>query len=168
MTADHPTARALFALDHLPIGALALTANGTVAFWNRCLEDWTGIARSAIVGVPIESRYPRFALPLYQDRIRQVFEAGAPTIFSPELHSPLLPSRAIPRTIVTGGQSGHHRLPVRIDVVRKQPAHRFDREIMGRIALRRPCCLAYTTKWNPSWQCPDSRLSPSAYVATTP
>ncbi|MDH3503243.1 MAG: PAS domain S-box protein [Nitrospirota bacterium] len=78
-------------LDHLPQGVFILRREGTVAFWNQCLEDWTGILKSAIVGTPIESYFPHLGTPKYTSRLEPLFEGGPPAIFASEFHPTFLP-----------------------------------------------------------------------------
>ena len=55
-------------LDHVPQGCLVVSEDGKVLFWNRVLELWTGIDRSAVVGHVIYDAFPRLGEP--QDRSR--------------------------------------------------------------------------------------------------
>jgi diguanylate cyclase (GGDEF)-like protein len=64
-----------------------------VRFWNTCLEDWTEIPRSAIVGQDIRERFPHLAEGRYSARLAALFAGGAPTIFSSPLHPHFVPSR---------------------------------------------------------------------------
>ena len=88
-----PTEAQLFVvLDHLPLGVFVLRPDGTVAEWNRCLEQWTRIPRADIVGWPIGDFSERLRRPQYQQRLKAVFEAGAPLILSSQLHGEIIPS----------------------------------------------------------------------------
>ena len=79
-------------LEHLPLGVFVLRPDGTVAEWNRCLEQWTGIPRADIVGRPIGDFSERLRRPQYQQRLKAVFQAGAPLILSSQLHGEIVPS----------------------------------------------------------------------------
>ena len=79
--------------DQLPIGVLVLSRDFTARFWNRCLEDWTGVSRDQVVGVPIGERFAEFDRPELKDRIRPVFAGGPPVILSSRLHQQLVPAR---------------------------------------------------------------------------
>ncbi len=79
-------------LEHLPLGVFVLRPDGTVAEWNRCLEQWTGIPRADIVGRPIGDFSERLRRPQYQQRLEAVFQAGAPLILSSQLHGEIVPS----------------------------------------------------------------------------
>ena len=79
-------------LDHLPLGVFVLRPDGAVAEWNRCLEQWTGIPRADIVGRPIGDFSERLRRPQYQQRLKAVFQAGAPLILSSQLHGEIIPS----------------------------------------------------------------------------
>ncbi len=113
-------------LDHLPAGAFVIRKDGTVLFWNRCLEDWTGISREQIVGSSILSQYPHLEKPKYRTRLKDVFEGGPPAIFSSQLHKYIIPAvlpdgiRRIQHTTVSPVEaadgSGFHALFIIQDV----------------------------------------------------
>jgi len=79
-------------LNDVPVGFCLLRQDWVVLFWNRCLENWTKIARAEIVGTPLGDRFPHLEQPKYQLRLKQVFERGFPAIFSPQLHQAVIPS----------------------------------------------------------------------------
>ncbi|HEY9836993.1 MAG TPA: PAS domain-containing protein, partial [Vampirovibrionales bacterium] len=95
-------------LDRVPVGACVLREDFIVLFWNSCLEDWTKIAKSEIVGKNLGDRFPHLIQPKYHHRLQQVFEGGPPTIFSSQLHKHLIPAPLpdgefrIQHTTVTG------------------------------------------------------------------
>lgn len=76
-------------IDHIPIGMCIINRDYTVLFWNSCMEDWTGIERNDILGGDFASYFPHFKEIRYSDRISSVFDSGAPTIFSSQLHGNL-------------------------------------------------------------------------------
>jgi len=78
-------------LDHLPQGIFILRPNETVAFWNHCLEDWTGISKSSIEGTPIETHFPHLGTPKYTSRFDPLFQGGPPAIFASQFHPQFLP-----------------------------------------------------------------------------
>ena len=75
-------------LDHVPQGCLVVSEDGKVLFWNRVLELWTGIDRSAVVGHVIYDAFPRLGEPRYRSRIEQTLSLGAPTVMSALLTEP--------------------------------------------------------------------------------
>ena len=79
-------------LDHVPLGILVLDAERRVVFWNACLEDWTGIGRSQMVGIRLQERFPHLQEPRYAGRLDNLFSGGAPTVFSSQLHPHFLPA----------------------------------------------------------------------------
>ncbi len=79
-------------LDHVPIGVFVLQDDFVVLFWNSCLEDWTGISRSEVVGANIETWFPHLSDPRYTSRLQDVFKGGPPVIFSSQLHRYIIPS----------------------------------------------------------------------------
>lgn len=94
-------------LDHIPIGILILKKDFTVLFWNKYIEDWTGIPRNSIIGTDINTHFPHFKMPKYSSRLYSIFEGGPPTIFSSQLHANIIPStlgdgrQCVQHTIVT-------------------------------------------------------------------
>ena len=79
-------------LDYAPVGFCLIRQDYLVLFWNRCLEQWTHIPANTIVKTDLRSHFPHFNQPRYHSRLTQVFNAGFPAIFSPQLHQPLFPS----------------------------------------------------------------------------
>ncbi len=79
-------------LDCVPVGLCLLRQDFVVLFWNRCLEGWTKIPRTEIVGTNICNRFSQLNQSKYQLRFKQVFEGGFPAIFSPQLHQPIIPA----------------------------------------------------------------------------
>jgi PAS domain S-box-containing protein len=84
--------RVFGALDHVPTGVFVLSADLTVRFWNRTLEEWTRLSRAELLGTNISQRFPHFGEPKYAERLRHVFQGGAPVIFSAQLHQQIIPS----------------------------------------------------------------------------
>jgi diguanylate cyclase (GGDEF)-like protein len=78
-------------LDHVPIGMFVLGKDWTVLFWNTCLEQWTNIPRTEIVGIEIATRFPHLKNPVYRSRLDGVFAGGPPVIFSSQLHKYIIP-----------------------------------------------------------------------------
>jgi signal transduction histidine kinase/CheY-like chemotaxis protein len=79
-------------LDQIPVGNCVLRADYIVLFWNGCLEEWTKIPRQVILGQSIARFFPHFNQPAYAHRLQQIFQGGAPTIFSSQFHKHLIPS----------------------------------------------------------------------------
>ena len=79
-------------LDHVPQGLVVLDRELHVLFWNACMEDWTGVSRGEILSHDIRDRYPHLGEPRYMRRLAELFEGGAPTLFSPQLHPHFIPS----------------------------------------------------------------------------
>ncbi len=79
-------------LDHVPLGVCVLSSALTVRFWNTCLESWTGLPRSEILGSDLSERFPHLREPLYFQRLQMIFEGGPPTVFSSQLHRHLIPA----------------------------------------------------------------------------
>ncbi|MFB2839362.1 diguanylate cyclase domain-containing protein [Floridanema evergladense] len=78
-------------LDRVPEGACILREDFNVVFWNRCLENWTGISRHDILGKNISVYFPHLHQPKYIFRLQQIFSGGPPTLFSSQLHKSIIP-----------------------------------------------------------------------------
>ncbi|MEG5058630.1 diguanylate cyclase [Microcoleus sp. A2-C5] len=79
-------------LDSVPVGACLLQDDFVVLFWNACLEDWTKIPRSQILGTKITTHFPHLSQLKYATRFKQIFAGGPPTIFSSQIHKHLIPA----------------------------------------------------------------------------
>jgi PAS domain S-box-containing protein len=107
-------------LDQVPMGMCVLRADFVVLYWNRCLEDWTHLKSSQILGHPIGDYFPHLQEPKYTSRLKQIFAGGPPTIFSSQLHKHLIPAPLrdgqlrIQHTTVTAvpaaSEAGHYAL----------------------------------------------------------
>lgn len=105
------TVTAFGAFDRIPMGAFILRGDLAVLFWNRRLEEWTGIRRDDILGTRIDARFPHLGDSKYAVRLRDVFAGGPPAIFSSQLHKYIIPAplpdgeRRIQHTTVTAIQA---------------------------------------------------------------
>jgi len=88
-------------LDSVPVGACLLRDDFVVLFWNTCLEEWTKIPRSQILGTKITTHFPHLSQLKYATRFKQIFAGGPPTIFSSQIHKHLIPAT---------GQDGQQRI----------------------------------------------------------
>ena len=79
-------------LDHVAVGICVIREDFVVLFFNRCLEDWTGISRTDIVGTDLRDNFSHFEEPKYQSRLDTIFQGGPPAIFSSQLHRNIFPS----------------------------------------------------------------------------
>ncbi len=79
-------------LDNVPMGMCVLRKDLVVLFWNKCLELWTKIPRTKIMGTTIDTYFPHLKQPKYTARLESIFEGGPPTIFSSQLHKHLIPA----------------------------------------------------------------------------
>jgi two-component system cell cycle response regulator len=85
-------ARRFGILDHAPMGMCVVRSDFIVLFWNRCLENWTGIDRRDIVESDLGAHFPHLKSPKYRSRLETIFLGGPPAIFSSQLHSHIIPS----------------------------------------------------------------------------
>lgn len=78
-------------LDHIPVGECVLRRDGTVLFWNACLENWTSLSRAQIIGRKIDHYFPHLSQNQYTRRLKETFEGGFTVIFSSQIHPHLIP-----------------------------------------------------------------------------
>ena len=64
------------ALDYVPLGSCVLDPHLKVVFWNRCLEEWTGVSRESIVGRSLDEFFPRLFGEEDLIEARQILECG--------------------------------------------------------------------------------------------
>ncbi|HDS63995.1 MAG TPA: PAS domain-containing protein, partial [Methanofollis liminatans] len=79
-------------MDLLPVGICIVDDSLTVRYWNACLEEWTGTPATEIVGQKVTEHFPGLKKAGFIDRIEQVLQGGAPTVFSSQIHTCLIPS----------------------------------------------------------------------------
>ncbi len=79
-------------LDHSPIGQFVLRKDCIVIFWNKCLEDWSGISRDKIVGTDLITHYPHLGRDKYADGIRTIFHSAQPIVFPSQFNEYFIPS----------------------------------------------------------------------------
>ncbi|MGR3220775.1 MAG: PAS domain-containing hybrid sensor histidine kinase/response regulator [Candidatus Anammoxibacter sp.] len=78
-------------LDSSPIGQFVINKEFKVLFWNKCIENWTGINREQIVNTDLLQQYPHLKSATYINRIRMVFENAMPAVFSSLIHDHFIP-----------------------------------------------------------------------------
>lgn len=94
--------------DHIPTGVFILCKDFRIIFWNRCLEEWTLLARESLLNSDIFCHFPHLDVPKYRQRIAAIFQGGAPTVFSSQLHRHIIPAPLpggkfrVQYTLVTG------------------------------------------------------------------
>jgi PAS domain S-box-containing protein len=89
-TAINTTFLPLF--DQIPFGIILLRKDLSICFWNRILEDWTGIKKEEIEGKNLIDQYPHLNQPSVIARFPEVFEGRTPVFFSSHFHPHLIPS----------------------------------------------------------------------------
>jgi PAS domain S-box-containing protein len=82
--------------DATPVGVFVLDSEFRIVFWNRCLENWTGLQASKLLGSDARPLFANLNSPAYSRRIQDVFKNGVPAVFSPQLHPPLVPCEIKP------------------------------------------------------------------------
>lgn len=77
--------------DHIPNGIFVLQNDYRIVFWNKALEIITGFSKDKMIGQNILEIYPHFDKKLYKMRIDNIFNSGASTVFSSQLHKYIIP-----------------------------------------------------------------------------
>ncbi len=79
-------------LDSNPLGQFVINKEFKVLFWNKCIENWTGINRKQIVNTSLFQYYPHIKEAKYSNRIEMVFKTAMPAVFSSVIHNHFMPS----------------------------------------------------------------------------
>ncbi|RME71033.1 MAG: PAS domain S-box protein, partial [Chloroflexi bacterium] len=77
--------------DYIPLGVCILRRDFSVLFWNRYLEEWTGLKRGDILGHSILDQFPNLKSPVFHRRLQDVFDGGPPLVYSAQLHRYFIP-----------------------------------------------------------------------------
>lgn len=80
--------------DRIPLGICVLQDDWVVVFWNSCLENWTKLSRTKILGRDIGDYFPHLKEPKYATRLQSIFAGGPPIVFSSQLHRHIIPALA--------------------------------------------------------------------------
>ncbi len=79
--------------DLLPIGVMALAKDRQVTVWNQCLENWSGLRRSEVIGRRLGDLFAAYDDSNFSQRLDDVFESGAPVVLSAQFHGQVIPLR---------------------------------------------------------------------------
>jgi PAS domain S-box-containing protein len=78
-------------LDLIPLGIFVLMDDFSVLHWNQSIAEQTGISPSEIQGKDIRDFYPNLGDKRFTARLSQVFQLGAPVVFSSQIHNHVIP-----------------------------------------------------------------------------
>jgi len=79
-------------LDYSPIGQFVLRKDFVVIFWNKCMENWSGISKDQIVGTDLITHFPHIKSGKYTERIKEIFSSSQPLIFPSKFNEYFIPS----------------------------------------------------------------------------
>src|SRR5665647_1259670 len=79
-------------LNQIPFVVILLQKDLSIRFWNRILEEWTGIKKEEIEGKNLIEQYPSLNNPSVIGRFPEVFDGRTPVFFSSQFHPNLIPS----------------------------------------------------------------------------
>lgn len=79
-------------LDMLPSGIVIIRNDFSILFWNRCLEEWTGIKKGEILEKNLLLEFPTLNQPTVATRLPQVFAVETPVYLSSKFHPHLIPA----------------------------------------------------------------------------
>ncbi|MEG4812541.1 diguanylate cyclase [Microcoleus sp. F8-D3] len=141
-------------LDSVPVGACLLQDDFVVLFWNACLEEWTKIPRSQILGTKITAHFPHLTQLKYATRFKQIFAGGPPTIFSSQIHKHLIPAtwqdgqQRIQQTTVTAVPA--QEAGIEEQEIRDWILHTLELESDGNVGVRSPRSAFLSRESTPS------------------
>lgn len=88
-------------LHDVPVGIFILNRDFTIAFWNRCMAQWSRLTEEDVLNRDIRSIYPELKKKKHALRIENVFNGGPPVLLSAQLHGTIFPCKK---------NSGTHRI----------------------------------------------------------
>lgn len=77
---------------YFPEGVCVFDKEYRVVFWNKILEEWTGLELSEIKGRQLTDLYPHLREIIFCERVDDVLAGGPPVIFSSQLHESIIPA----------------------------------------------------------------------------
>ncbi len=83
----------LACLDQLPLGLILVRGDLGVVFWNRRMEELTGVPGAQAMNRPLGEHLPAFQRPSLQQALQAALAEGRPALLSAEAHGELLPLR---------------------------------------------------------------------------
>lgn len=78
-------------LDHVPLGICVVKSDFSVIFWNKTMEEWTGMAAGQMLGKNVTLVCPGLDRPICKTRLDSLFDDGIPVVFSSRLHKSIFP-----------------------------------------------------------------------------
>ncbi len=78
-------------LDQVPLGIFILDSQWRILFWNRVMQDWTGVSVQEALKRNLLELYPELDKPKFLQRMASIFQGGPPVIFSSHLHGWFVP-----------------------------------------------------------------------------
>ncbi len=88
-------------LNEVPTGIFILNNDFTIAFWNKCMTQWSQLSTKKVLGKKIQTIYPELSKKKHALRIQNVFNGGPPVLLSAQLHGDIFPCKK---------SNGHHRI----------------------------------------------------------
>ncbi len=79
-------------LDYSPIGKFVLRKDFVVIFWNKCMENWSGISKDQIVGTDLTTHFPHLQSDKYTECIRKIFRSSQPIVFPSKFNEYFIPA----------------------------------------------------------------------------
>ncbi|NOY69217.1 MAG: response regulator [Deltaproteobacteria bacterium] len=77
--------------DLVPISICVIRSDFSVIFWNKTMEEWTGMPAKEMLGKNITMTCPGLDRPICINRLNSLFDDGIPVIFSSRLHKDIFP-----------------------------------------------------------------------------
>ncbi|MGD8782250.1 MAG: PAS domain-containing sensor histidine kinase [Ignavibacteria bacterium] len=74
-------------------GIFVIDINNKIIFWNKSLENLSGLKQSEVIGKDAVELFPKLQKSYYKEGIKEVFTNGAPIIFSAQIHKYIVPCK---------------------------------------------------------------------------
>ena len=78
-------------LETLALGILVLEPDGRIAYWNRWLENASGLHAAEVLGKSVFALFPELEAPAFNRALKSVLSFGNFAYFSQKVHGHLLP-----------------------------------------------------------------------------
>jgi len=77
--------------DLVSVGICIVKSDFSVIYWNKIMEEWTGIPREEMLGTDVTKRCPGLDRAICRSRLNALFDVGTPIVFSSQLHKEIFP-----------------------------------------------------------------------------
>ncbi len=79
-------------LDFVPLGIFIINSDYNILFWNKTIEEWTGIENKSVLNQNLFDIFDHFGKEKYKIRLDLLFNGGPTVIFSSQRHGRIINS----------------------------------------------------------------------------